>query len=50
MIGNEVANILVGGGGNDSQRGGLGDTLLGESGGDLLDGGAGADSADRRIG
>ena len=54
ITGNDAANILSGGVGNDSLDGGLGndslsggagtDTLIGGGGDDTLDGGAGADS------
>jgi Ca2+-binding RTX toxin-like protein len=47
LIGNEVANRLEGGNGDDALFGGLGgDTLIGGDGDDTLDGGAGDDSLD----
>lgn len=45
LSGNDAANLLVGGGGNDTLNGGLGaDTLMGGSGNDTLKGGLGADT------
>lgn len=44
LIGNDAANILSGGGGNDTIDGGGGnDTLIGGAGNDILNGGAGND-------
>ncbi len=47
LIGNEQANSIWGGGGNDNVKGGAGDDqLFGEGGNDTLDGQAGADLMD----
>jgi Ca2+-binding RTX toxin-like protein len=47
LTGNQLANRLEGGGGNDSIDGGAGnDTLIGGSGNDTLKGGSGADTID----
>lgn len=44
LIGNDLANRLEGGAGNDTLRGGWGnDTLIGGVGNDILDGGRGSD-------
>ncbi|NDC59115.1 MAG: hypothetical protein EBZ50_09910 [Alphaproteobacteria bacterium] len=46
ILGNDVANVLSGGGGDDRITGGLGDdTLSGDAGDDILDGGDGMDFA-----
>jgi Ca2+-binding RTX toxin-like protein len=43
-IGNDLSNLITGGGGSDNLYGGLGaDTLIGGGGADVLTGGAGAD-------
>lgn len=45
LFGNDAANILAGGAGNDAIDGGLGnDTLIGGAGADTLTGGGGADT------